>query len=138
MNGDSAKNILFDTSAIRELTDHRKKERVVKEWVEKARQKKIEAMMSAISVYELVFLIGLKDYKRAISTVEFLKNANVKIVPAEEKNCFDAASLKIKYRDTNLSTADMIIIATGIDKNATVITTDKEFQKIQEVHVDVV
>lgn len=138
MKNYSKESIIFDTSAILRFSDYKSGAKEVGKFLEDSINHKINASISSMSVFEIVMIVGRKDLKKALSVIEFLKKSNVKIISAEEKTCSYAAMLKLKYPDTSISTADAIIIQTGIEQNARIITGDKAWREIEEANVKVV
>jgi predicted nucleic acid-binding protein len=94
-------------------------------------EKKIHAVISIISLTEIIKILGKKDLKKANSTIRLLKSSNIKIEQMDPSIAEKAGHLRLKY---DIPTADALIGATGIICNAdNIFTSDRHFNTIRSL-----
>ena len=87
---------------------------------------KIDAIVSVISLTELVKILGSKDERRMRNTIRKLKSSNLRIVDVTSVIAERAGEIRLHY---DIPTADALICSTGIVSNAKhVLTDDKHFE----------
>ncbi|MBI2971396.1 MAG: PIN domain-containing protein [Candidatus Aenigmarchaeota archaeon] len=99
--------------------------------------------VSATALAEVFFHIARRrDEESASKAMTFIKSIeNLKIVDAGEKTSILAGALRAKYyksRQREISFLDCIHLATGIVTNCKkFISGDRDFEGIEEIHVEV-
>ena len=88
----------------------------------------IEGYITTINIGEIYYMICRKsNTKAADMAMEALKQFPLHIVEADLKLTMEAAAIKAKY---SLSYADAFAAALTINKKATLITGDREFDNL--------
>ena len=104
--------------------------RIEKE-LENAGKEKCRLFLSIINLGELLYIIERKPgVARAQETLALIRELPIEIVPAEEKTVLAAAHLKANHA---ISYADSFAVAVTVEKNATLVTGDPEFQSVENV-----
>ena len=92
---------------------------------------KIDAVISVISITELIKILGKKDLTKAKATVRYLKSSKIKIEELDTSIAERAGELRLKY---DIPTADALIGATGINSKADhIFTSDRHFNAIRSM-----
>ena len=84
-------------------------------------EEKIDAMISVVSLTELIKILGSHDIKKTQATIRDLKSSKIEIEPLDTTIAEQAGYLRLDY---NIPAADSLIGATGIVCNAEHILTD--------------
>ena len=112
---------VFDTSVLLSFIKGERGSAKIAQMLEQGLEHRGGILISSLSIYELVAIIGRRNIEKAIAAVAFLERAGRLIPPAAE-TAQNAALLKIKYPGADLSLADAIIIQTGIEEGAVTIS----------------
>ena len=97
------------------------------------RSKKLDTFISSITIAEIfAYFSKKKDPKKAVEISSFLEEIGVELINVNKEIAKNSGVLKSRY---SISFADAIILATCIDKNAHLITYDKEFSVVKEIPV---
>jgi predicted nucleic acid-binding protein len=92
---------------------------------------KIDAMISVISITELIKILGKKDPVKAKITIRYLKSSKIHIQVLDTAIAESAGELRLKY---NIPTADALIGATAIIIKADhIFTSDRHFNALKAV-----
>ena len=92
---------------------------------------KIMAVISTISLTELIKLLGNYDLERARTTIMLIKSSKIDIRPVDTAVAEKAGEMRLKYP---IPTADSIIGATGIiSKAAHIFTSDHHYNSISSL-----
>ena len=92
---------------------------------------KILAVISTISLTELIKVLGKYDLEKARTTVMLIKTSKIDIRPVDTAVAEKAGEMRLKYP---IPTADSIIGATGIiSKAAHIFTSDHHFNSISSL-----
>ena len=92
---------------------------------------KIMAVISTISLTELIKLLGKYDPNKARATIKLIKSSKIDIRPVDTSIAEKAGEMRLKY---DIPTADSIIGATGIiSKAAHIFTSDHHFNSISSL-----
>ena len=94
--------------------------------------------ISSVSLVEIMSVIGKRDFDRAYTIVEYLENSPIKIIDVDKNIAKLAGTLKLKYPLSSLSTADCIILASGIKHAEKVITRDGFWKDVKEIQVEII
>jgi PIN domain nuclease of toxin-antitoxin system len=70
--------------------------------------------------------------------MSYLEKSGLEFKPVTNQIAKNAFLLKLKHNDLNISMADCIILQTGIEEGATIVTADKEWAKVSEANVKIV
>jgi len=123
--------LAFDTSMLIEL--ERKNPRIIERIKELSLLHPFPAILPFISYYE--FIRGLKmrknkDYEKRIAFVD-----RFNILKTSKKTAEILADLRIKYelKGITLPLADLLIASQVIENQLTLVTLDKDFEKIEEL-----
>ncbi len=121
----------FDTSILIEL--ERKNLKIIEKIKELSLSHPFPAILPFISYYE--FIRGLKmrknkDYEKRIAFAD-----RFNILKTSKKTAEILADLRIKYKSKGitLSLADLFIASQVIENQLTLVTLDKDFEKIEEL-----
>lgn len=90
-----------------------------------------------INIFE--YFMGIKQLtKRKNEAIKFLENFD--IINTTENTAEVMASLRFKYDNVgiHLSLADLIIASLAIENNMTLVTSDKDFQNIKELKLELI
>ena len=94
-------------------------------------QKKIDAVISVISLTELIKILGKYDLDKTKTTITQLKSSNLEIKPLDTSIAEEAGYIRLKY---NIPTADSLIGATGIICKADhILSNDDHFNSIKSL-----
>jgi predicted nucleic acid-binding protein len=122
------KKIVFDSHAL--ISFYRKEpayERV-RDLLVKIANNESEGFISSVNVGEIYYMLIRKgNIKTAEAAVNSLNHFPVQIIDPDFKSCMEAATLKAKF---TISYADAFAAALTISKKATLVTGDKEFDKL--------
>jgi predicted nucleic acid-binding protein len=122
------KKIVFDSHAL--ISFYRKEpayERV-RDLLVKIANNESEGFISSVNVGEIYYMLIRKgNIKTAEAAVNSLNHFPVQIIDPDFKLCMEAATLKAKF---TISYADAFAAALTISKKATLVTGDKEFDKL--------
>ena len=138
MNGSLGKSILFDTSAILKIVNRYRGFENVERIISQVENKKINGLISSISLYEIITVAGITNSKRAAQTIAFLEEIGFQILQIDGETAKSAALRKLKNLHLNLSTADWIIVQMGISAEVEIVTADKEWAKLTEAKITLV
>lgn len=106
--------------------------------LEESKDKKSQGIISALTTFEVCLVTARQSIHKANEIISYLEASGLLLKPVTHEISKKALLLKFKYGDLNLSMADAIIIQTGIEENAEIITADREWAKVKEAKVIVV
>ena len=132
MIGNGSKNLVFDTSALVKIAKLEKGAEKVAGLLRTSR-----CFASSLSYHELLWALGKEDFKSAASLVSYLEEL-LTFVDPNTNDSKKSAILRIRHKNLGLSMADSIILQLGIDMNASIITSDKQWSKVEEAKVTIV
>ena len=125
------RNILFDSHAILKFYQDEDGAEQVEKLLISTRQGNLKAFMSTINLGEVYYMtirrLGLalaKEYLEQFS--ELL----IQVVPASSDIIFSASEIKAEYA---ISYADCFAAATALKVDASIITGDPEFKKVENL-----
>ncbi len=110
--------ILIDTMYISALLT--KKTSPYFDFAQAVEDDKISGIVSAVTLTELVKILGVKVYKEKINQ---LISSNLRIMDVSQLIAIRAGELRLKY---DIPTADSLIAATGVVENIRHILTDDD------------
>ena len=123
--------LAFDTSILIEL--ERKNQQAIEKIKELSLSQPFPAVLPFISYYE--FIRGLKmrrnkDYEKRVAFID-----RFNILKTSKKTAEILADLRIKYehQGITLPLADLLIASQVIENQLTLVTLDKDFEKIEEL-----
>lgn len=137
MTGKEQKNLVFDTSALLKYSNKEKGHERVSGLFSRISKGDAQGIVSVLSAFEIISKVGSVNKREAVKFVVYLDKF-CSFSETTLKTAKAAALLKLKYKELNLSTVDSIIIQTGIQIDAEIITSDKEWSKIEGVNVTLV
>jgi len=124
-------SLAFDTSIL--IGIERKDDIIIQKLKKLSKIYPLPAQLPFMSYFE--FLIGLKKRKpkKYSELMEFLNNFYT--LQTTNKTAEILADLKIKYDSQGiaLSLTDLMIASQAMENHLTLVTTDKDFEKIQEL-----
>jgi tRNA(fMet)-specific endonuclease VapC len=127
--------LLLDTSI---LIRQQKGDVIVKESLSSLSKRfPLKPSVAFINVFE--YFMGIKQLtKRKNEATKFLENFD--IINTTENTAEVMASLRFKYDKMGIqfSLADLIIASMAIENNMTLITSDKDFQNIKELKLELI
>ncbi len=122
------KKIVFDSYAIIALLREEPGYELVRDILVQISQHKAEGYITTINAGEVYYMIARKsNLNFAEESLRVLRQLPVDIVNADLKLSMEAAKIKSKF---SLSYADAFAAALTIQKKATLITGDKEFDNL--------
>lgn len=110
--------ILIDTMYISALLTN--KNNPYFDFAQAVEDDKIAGIISAVTLTELVKILGVKVYKKKIDQ---LISSNLRIIDVSQLIAIRAGELRLKY---DIPTADSMIAATGVVENIRHILTDDD------------
>ena len=129
------KNILIDTSCLIAYFNKEPEYEKIKIYLLGSHSLNI----STITFVELLSVIGKIDLNKAYQIVEYLENSPIKTIDVDKNIAKVAGALRLKYKNLDFSTADCIILASGIkNKVDKVLTKDHIWENVKEINVEVV
>jgi uncharacterized protein len=107
----------------------------VKQLLQDAQDRTIEAFVSVINLGEVYYRIGkLRGEGEARTTVQDIRRLALSVIAATDDRAFAAASLKARFA---LSYADAFAGAAALELDATLLTGDPEMERLQhEIRVE--
>jgi len=125
------KNILFDSYAILKFYQDEDGADKVEKLLISSRQGDVKAFMSEINLGEVYYLtirrLGLESAKEYL---ERFFELSIQIVSPSSDVIFSASEIKAEYA---ISYADCFAVATALKVNASIITGDPEFKKVERL-----
>lgn len=133
------KSILLDTSVVIAWFADEPVLKQSKEYFSRIEEGLIDGFISAITLTEVLSVVGKKDSGLAYSMVSYLENSPLRILPVDTSIAKLAGNLRLTYTSLYLSTADCIIVASGIQAGVDkVVTTDRAWKSIADVVIEIV
>ena len=130
--------ILLDSSPIIKSAKKDRGYAAIDSMLKKIEENRVDGILSAISCCEIMFILGKNNEKEAGAMMARLENSPIKILPVTEEIAKKGANILLRNKELFLSIADAIIIATGMQENAEIITCDREWAKVKEAKVTIV
>ena len=125
------KNILFDSYAILKFYQDEDGADKVEKLLISSRQGDVQAFMSEINLGEVYYLtirrLGLESAKEYL---ERFFELSIQIVSPSSDIILSAAEIKAEYA---ISYADCFAVATALKVNASIVTGDPEFKKVERL-----
>ena len=122
------KHIVFDSFAFIALFRNEPGKDFVKDLLVKMSNDEIEGYITTINIGEIYYMICRKSNAKAADiAMEALKQFPLHIVDADLKLTMEAAAIKANH---SMSYADAFAVALTINKKATLITSDDEFDSL--------
>lgn len=123
---------IFDTSAIIALEKEDKS--ALKSISELLKKQTGPPQASFVTYYEFLYGTKNRSLNNQLRAIEFLNNFNC--IPATRRTAEILASLRHNYKKKGVSVnlADMIIASQAKEHNLTLVTTDKIFEKIEDIN----
>jgi len=123
--------LVLDTSILISLEKRRKD--IIKKIKEISSVHQEPAVITFISYFEFLFGIKDKNLKNEEKAIAFLNKFGVLKINRETARI--SADLKYKYnkKGFELSLSDLLIASQAIENNMTLVTTDKDFEQIEEL-----
>jgi ribonuclease VapC len=101
----------------------------IEKLLENAGKEKCLLLFSLINLGELLYIIERRGgVAKAQDALALIRQLPIEIVPVEEQMVFAAAHIKANYP---LSYADAFAVVVAMEKNASIITGDPEFQSVE-------
>ena len=101
----------------------------VEELLENAGKEKCRLFLSLINLGELLYITERRGgVAKAQAALALIQQLPIEIVPAEEQMVYAAAHIKANYP---LSYADAFAVAVAVERNATILSGDPEFQSVE-------
>ena len=120
-------NYLLDTKALIAFFNNEDGADKVEAILKEIDENKAEGFISAITVTELYYLYSRRIGERlAKERIEQIKRSNLRVVPITEEIAMKAGEYKIKA----IPIADALIAASAHSIDATVVTDDEHFEKV--------
>jgi predicted nucleic acid-binding protein len=96
--------------------------------LENAAKEKCHLCLSIINLGELLYIIERREgIAKTQDVLGLIRQLPLEILPADEETVFAAAHIKASHA---LSYADAFAVACAIQENATVLTSDPEFESV--------
>jgi ribonuclease VapC len=97
--------------------------------LDSAGKEKCRLLLSLINLGEILYITERRGgVVKAHDTLALIRQLPIEIIPVNEQTVFAAVHIKANH---TLSYADAFVIATAMEENATVITSDPEFQSVE-------
>ena len=125
------KKVIFDSHAILKFSQDEKGADEIEKLLVLSQQGKIESFINQINLgeiyYQTIRRLGLEPAKRYLESFYQLP---VKVVIPSTEIIFSSSEIKAKYA---ISYADCFVVATALMHEATIITGDMEFKKVENI-----
>jgi predicted nucleic acid-binding protein len=122
-------SFLFDSFALLAYLQDEPGASRIEKLLEDAGKEKCRVFMSLINVGELLYITERRGgIVKAQDALALIRQLPIEIVPVEEQLVFAAAHIKANYP---LSYADAFVVAVAMEKSASIITGDPEFQSVE-------
>lgn len=90
-----------------------------------------QAWLNLINLGEIYYIIARnEDFDKADKAVALVKQWPIEVIQPTEKLTLSAGRIKASYP---LSYADAFVVATALERRATVLTGDPEFKKLEKI-----
>ena len=125
------KNVVLDSSALVAYLQGEAGRRMIKDILVQARRHEIEVSMSAMNLSEVVYAIARgrgRDGARRVA--EWLSQLPLTIEPVDRDEAVNAGLLRHRF---GLSYGDCFAVALAHRLKAEVLTSDPDFEKVQEM-----
>jgi len=124
---------VFDSFAILVLLRNESGADLVQRLLDEVKNGKARGYLSAVNLAELVYIVTRrKGREEALVIVESARSWGLRIMEVTSDSAVAAGAVKAKYP---MSLADAFCVAGAIDKNAAVVTGDKEMKPVSEVDI---
>jgi predicted nucleic acid-binding protein len=122
-------SFLFDSFALLVYLQDEPGASRIEKLLEDAGKEKCRVFMSLINVGELLYITERRGgIVKAQDALALIRQLPIEIVPVEEQLVFATAHIKANYP---LSYADAFVVAVAMEKSASIITGDPEFQSVE-------
>jgi len=125
------KKVVFDSHAILKFSQDEKGADKIEEILTLSQKGKIESFINLINLGEVYYIMirrtGLESAKRYL---ESFYQLTIKVIIPSDEIIFSAAEIKANYA---ISYADCFVAATALKYDASVITGDPEFKKLENL-----
>lgn len=122
---------IFDSYALLRLFQREKGFEKIIRLLEDIRKKDIARFINAINVGEIIYITKREfgDQKK-IEVLANIERMGFTILPAPDTLIFQAAEYKAIY---SISYADCFVLASAVERQATIVTGDPEFKKVGDL-----
>lgn len=124
-------SLAFDTSIL--IAIEKKNKKIIKELQNLSSIYPAPAQLPFMSHFEFLFGLKKRKPKRYEALIKFLNNFNVLQTSNKTSNILSTLKLKYDTRGTTLSLTDLLIASQVIENQLTLVTSDNDFQKIEEL-----
>lgn len=125
------KKIVFDSHALLKFSQDEQGADEIEKILVLSQKGKIESFINLINLGEVYYImirrVGLEAAKRYL---ESFYQLTIKVIMPSEELIFSASEIKAKYA---ISYSDCFVAATALKYDASVITGDPEFKKIEDL-----
>ncbi len=123
--------IVFDTSILIRLE---KKDKIIKDRIsEITRIDSVPAVITFMSYFEFYHGLQAKSPKNKESALIFLNNFQCIRITKETAHILSGLKHAYDKKGKTFSLADLLIASQAVENNLTLVTTDKQFQEIDEL-----
>ena len=99
--------------------------------IEDASKEKCRLLLPLINLGEILYITERRGgINKAQDTLALLRQLSIEILPADEQSVLAAAHIKANHA---LSYADAFIVAASEQEDAIILTSDREFQTVEEL-----
>ena len=129
-------SLVFDTSVLIAL--QRKDDQVIAKLEELSKTYALTPFTTFLNLFEFLLGIKLKPPRNAKESVAFVRRFD--ILNTTERTSELMADLKLKYdrKGLVLPIADLIITSLVIENDMVLVTRDRDFEKIEELHKEII
>lgn len=122
---------VFDSYALLRLFQREKGFEKIAKLLEDIRKRDIARFINAINVGEIIYITKREfgDQKK-IEVLANIERMSFTILPAPDTLIFQAAEYKAIY---SISYADCFVLASAVERQATIVTGDPEFKKVGDL-----
>ena len=124
-------SLVFDTSILINL--ERKDKRTVEMVRDLSKKHKIPAVITFITYFEFFLGIKEKSLKNQDAALNFLNKFGVLRINKATAQVLSELKYKYDRKGTVITLADMLIAAQVIENNMVLLTSDKHFERIEEL-----
>ena len=125
------KKLIFDSHAILKFSQDEEGADKIEKFLVLSQQGKIESFINQINLgeiyYQTIRKLGIEAAKRYLESFYQLP---IKVITPSPEIILSASEIKAKYA---ISYADCFVVSTALLHNASIITGDPEFRKIEHI-----
>ena len=123
--------LLFDSHTLLKFFQKEAGHEQVAQLLEQARRTRTKKLLCAINLGEIIYITKrVYGDQKKIEVLAHIERLGFTVLPAPNSLIFQAAEYKAEH---SISYADCFALAAAIDQNASIVTGDPEFKKVEHL-----